>query len=215
MFSYPILAVWQACWPPVIIKICNTFPLTGPGGDQFLTPSSQLFLLLQQYIYTSFTRSVQNMYVLCYTRICSHSWDVKRKEKYLFNMRGWAGPAPCPLPPLRWRSRGGGGEGWRAMSCLGILSGEGGISGKQAASWNGRFFWQVNSADYSRGCIRQIFTPRYFGGSFWRIYLAGHFGTFIWRVFVSNEKASCWAKEEKAKEMYNQWICRLHNVIIY
>ena len=33
-----------------------------------------------------------------------------------------------PLPPLRWRSRvgGGGGEGWLARSCLGILSGEGG-----------------------------------------------------------------------------------------
>jgi hypothetical protein len=26
---------------------------------------------------------------------------------------------------------GGGGEGWRAGSCLGILSGEGGFSGKQ------------------------------------------------------------------------------------
>ncbi len=57
----------------------------------------------------------------------------KEKEKYLFNVRGWAGPAPCPLPLLRWRSCGGG-EGWRAGSSLGILSREGGISGKQAVS---------------------------------------------------------------------------------
>jgi hypothetical protein len=86
------------------------------------------------------------------------------------------------------------------MSCLGILSGEGGISGKQAASWNGWFFWQVNSAGYSRGWIWQIFTARYFGRSFWRIYLAGHFGTFIWRVFTSNDKQ---AVEQKRKGKEN------------
>ncbi len=139
------------------------------------------------------------MYVLCYTRICSHSWDVKRKEKYLFNMRGWAGPAPCTLP----RSVGGavgGGEGWWAESCLGILSREGGISGKKAASWNGRFFWQVNSADYSRRWIWQIFTARYFGGSFWRIYLAGHFGAFIWRVFTGNEKQAVEQRKKRKKK---------------
>jgi hypothetical protein len=46
----------------------------------------------------------------------------------------WAGrvsllppPPPSPLVELL----GGGGEGWRAGSCLGILSGEGGFSGKQ------------------------------------------------------------------------------------
>jgi hypothetical protein len=61
---------------------------------------------------------------------------------------------------------------------------------------------------------QQVFMARHFGGSFWRIYLAGHFGTFIWRVSTSKEKASCWARR-KVKEMYNQWICRLHNVIIY
>ena len=126
----------------------------------------------------------------CYTRICSHSWDVKRK--YLFNMRGWAGPAPCPLPPLRWRSRRGGGEGgWRAMSCRGILSGEGGISGKQAASWNGKFFWQI---------IRRIILADESGSFSRQDILAGHFGTFIWRIFTSNEKVSCWAKKKKKKK---------------
>ncbi len=38
-------------------------------------------------------------------------------------------PPPAPLAELR-----GGGEGWRVRSCLGVLSREGGISGKQAAS---------------------------------------------------------------------------------
>ncbi len=37
-------------------------------------------------------------------------------------------PPPPPLAELPW---GGGGEGWRAGACLGILSGEGGFSGKQ------------------------------------------------------------------------------------
>ncbi len=38
----------------------------------------------------------------------------------------------------------------------GILSREGGISGKQAASWNGGFFRRVNSAGFSRGWIQQV-----------------------------------------------------------
>jgi hypothetical protein len=42
-------------------------------------------------------------------------------------------PPPAPLTELPGGG-GGGGEGWRAGSCLGILSGEGGFSGKQAAS---------------------------------------------------------------------------------
>ena len=57
-----------------------------------------------------------------------------KKAKYLFNMRGWAGLAPCPLPPAPLAVLWGGREGWRAGSSLGILSREGGISGKQAAS---------------------------------------------------------------------------------
>ncbi len=36
-----------------------------------------------------------------------------------------------PPPSSVGRGAGGGGEGWRAGSCLGILSREGGFSGKQ------------------------------------------------------------------------------------
>ncbi len=121
-------------------------------------------------------------------------WGKKGKVPVQYAWVGRAGS--LPPPPC---SVGGavGGEGWRAGSCLGILSREGGISGKQAASWNGRFFWRVNSVDYSHGWIRQIFTARYFGGSFWRIYLAGHFGAFIWQVFTVNETSKLKRKEKK------------------
>jgi hypothetical protein len=48
---------------------------------------------------------------------------------------GRAGSLPPPPALLAVAELpGGGGEGWRAGSCLGILSREGGISGKQAAS---------------------------------------------------------------------------------
>jgi hypothetical protein len=46
----------------------------------------------------------------------------KGKEKYLFAM------SPPPPPSSVTRSQWGG--GWRAGSCLGILSGERGFSGK-------------------------------------------------------------------------------------
>ncbi len=40
-------------------KLCKTLPLTGPGGDQLLTPSLQFFLLLKQYVYIYlFIRSI-------------------------------------------------------------------------------------------------------------------------------------------------------------
>ncbi len=157
------------------------------------------------------------MYVLCYTRICSHSWNGERKEKYLFNMRGWAGLAPCPLPPAPLAELWGGGGGLAGrVQPGGFEQGRGDLW--QASRWNGRFFWRVNSADYSLGWIRQIFMARYFGGSFWRIYLAGHFGAFIWRVILahlfggfSQSMKQTNSKARKRKEMYNQWIRKLHH----
>ena len=114
----------------------------------------------------------------------------------------WVGRA-ASLPPPPCSVGGavrGGGEGWQAGSSQGILSREGGISGKQAASWNGRFFWRVNSAGYSRGWIQQVSMARYFGGSFWRVILAGHFGAFIWRVFMANEASGFQRKVKQRKE---------------
>ena len=131
------------------------------------------------------------MYICCVIQeyVAIHEmW--KRKEKYLFNMRGWAGPAPWPLPPAPLAEPWGG-EGWRAGSSLGILSREGGFSGNQAASWNGRFFWRVNSAGYSRGWIQQVA---------WQDILAGHFGRFIWRVFIANGTSGFQRKKKQSKE---------------
>ncbi len=138
------------------------------------------------------------MYRVIQEYVAIHEMGKERKSTCSICVGG-PGRLPAPSPLLRWRSCGEGGEDWRAGSNLGILSREGGISGKQAASWNGRFFWQVNSADYSRGWIRQIVMARYFGGSFWRIYLAGHFGVFIWRVFTVNEAKKI-PKQEKEKK---------------
>jgi hypothetical protein len=43
-------------------------------------------------------------------------------------LAGLAGPLPPPpSSPLRGADVGGGGGSWRAGSCLGILSGEGGL----------------------------------------------------------------------------------------
>ena len=52
MFSYPILVSMACLLTSCNIQIMQTLPLTGPGGDQLLTPSLQLFLLLKQYILT-------------------------------------------------------------------------------------------------------------------------------------------------------------------
>ncbi len=151
------------------------------------------------------------MYVSCHIRICSHSWNGNESKSTCSMCVGGPGRLLASPPLLRWRSCWGGREGRRAGSSLGILSREGGISGKHAASWNGRFFWRVNSADYSRGWIRQVATARYFGGSFGRIYLVGHFGAFIWRVFVVTETSKLQNKEKTNKgkiRVYNQQFCK-------
>ncbi len=140
-------------------------------------------------------------------------WGKKVKVPVQNAWVGQAGSLPPP-PLLRWRSCGGGGRVGGPGPAWGFWAGKGGISGKQAASWNGRFFWRVNLADYSRRWIRQVATARYFGGLFWRIYLAGHFGAFIWRVFTVNETGKLQSfkeKEKKRKGVYNQWICKLHH----
>ena len=104
-------------------------------------------------------------------------WGMKVKVPVQDSWVGRAGTLPPP-PALLAELLGGGGKGWRAGSSLGILSREGGISGKQAASWNGRFFWRLNSAGYSRGWIQQVAMARYFGGPFWRIILAHFLASF-------------------------------------
>jgi hypothetical protein len=76
---------------------------------------------------------------------------------------------------------------------------EGGISGKQAASWNGGSFRRVNSAGFSRGWIQQVAMADFSGGLFRRVILADYFGVFVWRVFMAS-KTSGFLKKRKAKE---------------
>jgi len=94
--------------------------------------------------------------------------ELGRKGKYLFNVRGWAGPAPCPLPPAPLAEPwGGGGGGWQAMSCLGNLErGRGDL-------------WLVILAGHIRVWIWRVSTARHFGGSARRVSLAGQVGSFI------------------------------------
>ncbi len=154
-----------------MIKLCKTLPLTGPGGDQLLTPSLQLFLLLQQYIYISFDPlCVEYVCILLYRNMWPFMRCEKEKEKYLFNVHRRAGSTPCPPPLLRWQScGGGGGEGWRTMFCLGILSREGGISGK----WIQRVILAGGSGRFHGKTFLRVILADLFGGSFWHIYLAG------------------------------------------
>ena len=81
-----------------------------------------------------------------------------------------AGSAPCPLPPAPLAEPGGeGGGGWQVVSCLGILSGEGGISGKwiwrvMFAGGSGVFPWQDILAGLLGGSIRRVKLAHSFGG---------------------------------------------------
>ena len=123
-----------------------------------------------------------------------------RKEKYLFNMRGWAGPAPCPIPPLRWRSRGGGGGMSGQALPGGFEQGRGDIwQASRELKWQiflaskfGGLFSRVNLADFHVKIFWRVVLAHLFGGSFWHIYLAG---------FHSHETSKLKRKE---KEMYNQ-----------
>ncbi len=74
------------------------------------------------------------MYVSCHKEyVAIHEMGMKAKVPVQYAWVGRAGSLP-PLPPAPLVELLGGGEGWRAGSSLGILSREGGISGKQAAS---------------------------------------------------------------------------------
>ncbi len=94
----------------------------------------------------SFSHS--NIFILSYQsalyRICMYhvtegyvTIHEKGNESKSTCLRCVGGPGRLPAPSpgsVGGAAGGGGGKGWQAGSCLGILSREGGISGKQAAS---------------------------------------------------------------------------------
>ena len=123
--------------------------------------------------------------MLCPVRICKHDG----KQKYLYKRRRRAGSVPHPLPRSDDGAVGGrGGGGWQVMSCLGILSGEGGISGMRIwrvmfACEFGVFPWQ----DILAGLL---------GGSIWRVKLAHLFSGF----FKARKDICCRAMKRNRKE---------------
>ncbi len=166
------------------IQIMQTLPLTGPGGDQLLTPSLQLFLLLKQYIYILVLSALCRICVCCVIReyvIIQRKVKVPVKDAQAGRVDSSPPPLPAPLAEL-W----GGGEVGEPCSAWGFWAGKG---GSLASKFGG---------SYSR-----VDLACFHGKTFWLVYLAGQFGTFIWRVFISNERHAVeQEKKKKSKGMY-------------
>ncbi len=101
-------------------------------------------------------------------------WGKKGKAPVQY---AWVGRAGSLLPPPAPLAEPWGGGGWRAGSCLGILSREGGISASKP---------RVEMADFSGEKIQRIILAGESGRFSRQDTLAGHFGTFIWRVILAH-----------------------------
>jgi hypothetical protein len=122
---------------------------------------------------------------------------------------GGPGRLPAPSPRLRWRSCwGGGGVGGRVQP--------GDFEQGRGDLWQAsrELKWQIFLASKFGGLFSRVNPAGCHGKIFWRVNLAYYFGTFIWRVFMANETSGFQSKGKKSKrkrkEMYNQWICKLH-----
>ncbi len=125
-----------------------------------------------------------------------------RKQKYLFNMRGWARPAPYPLPLLRWQSCGGRGGGLAGRVEPGDFErGRGDLwQASHELKWQiflvskfGGLFSRVNPAGCHGKIFWRVILAHLFGGSFWRIYFSG----FSQSMKQANFKLQSKGKEKK------------------
>ena len=131
-------------------------PAPHPFLVTFPSPKAILFILILSALYRM--------------RICYVLWEyVNMKGSRSTCTRCVGGPGRLsPPPPLRCRSHGGrGGGGWRVVSCLGILSREGGIFGL----WVRRVSF---ACGYGKS-IRQLYTASLYGKSIRQLYMAGLF----------------------------------------
>ncbi len=92
-------------------------------------------------------------------------------------MRGWAGPAPCPLPHAPLAEPWGGGGLAGRVSPGDFEQGRGGSLASKP---------RVEMADFSGELIRRIILVGESGRFSRQDILAGHFGAFIWRVILEH-----------------------------
>jgi hypothetical protein len=133
--------------------------------------------------------------MLCHTRICYHSCEGNESKSACSGCMGEPGHSPAPSPLLRCSELLGGGGGWRAGSCLGILSGEGGF----AASQYRELKWRLFLASKFHGLKSHLNPASCHDGLFWRVILAGEFSTFIWRVFMASKSSGFKRNQSKEK----------------
>ncbi len=133
------------------------------------------------------------MYCVIQEYVAIHEMGKERKST-CSRCVGGPGRLPAPSPPLRWRSRGGGG----------------GLAGRVLPGdfEQGRGdLWQA-----SRELKWQVFLASNFGGLFSRVNPADFHGRIFWRVIMAHlfggfsqlMKQEVQSKRRKEKEMYNQ-----------
>ena len=190
LVSYP-RQYGLACWPPIVSQNYAKHSLywgreetsSSPLPCNFLSPKAILFILILSALYRM--------------RICYVLWEyVNMKGSRSTCTRCVGGPGRLPPPPpLSCRSRGGRGGGWRVVSCLGILSREGGIFG----------LW-VRRVTFACGfgmSLRQDILAGLFGGSVWRVTWAHLFNRF------ESKENMLLSKRNRKEWNVLWWICRL------
>jgi hypothetical protein len=137
-------------------------PAPHPFLVTFLSPKAILFILILSALYRMRTCYVLWEYV-----------NMKGSRSTCTGCVGGPGRLPPP-PPLRCRSRGGRGGGWRVVSCLGSWAGKGG----SLACELGGSHSHVDMASLYGKSIRQEILAGLFGGSVWRVKWAHLFKRF-------------------------------------
>ena len=134
-------------------------------------------------------------------------WGKKGKVPVQYAWVGRAGSLPPPPAPLAEPWGGGGGLASH------VLPGD--FERGRGDLWQAsrELKWLVFLASKFGGLFSRVNPAGCRGKLYWRVILAGHFGTFIWRVFMANETSGFQKdeKQKKRKEIYTQWICKLHN----
>ncbi len=122
------LSVWQACWPPVHNTIMQNTPFNGAGRR--LAPHPFLANISFSYSNIVILSYLSALSGICICRVIQEYVAIHEKgnesKSTCSGCVGGPGRLPALSPLLRWRSCWGGGEGWRAGSCLGIWAGKGG-----------------------------------------------------------------------------------------